>query len=181
MVDLKDPSKPAGFVVALRDDGSALRNDGVELKPASLNPWYVLMTIAGEQTVLNWWEANEDVAVLNRRFWNGWACAGLDDEDRAVVADKLELTPNALAPLTSHEMDQIKAVFQARLGHQNIPEIDETIDLSNTHFLTAVLLDACFLSGEIDFQSSVFDGSLTFRNAVLDGDCQFQDSVISGV
>jgi hypothetical protein len=33
----------------VREDGSALRNDGVELKPANSNPWYVLATVYGEQ------------------------------------------------------------------------------------------------------------------------------------
>ena len=48
MSDLKFPDKPAGHLVEIHEDGSALRNDGVKLTPASQNPWYVLATVYGE-------------------------------------------------------------------------------------------------------------------------------------
>ncbi|MEJ2019665.1 MAG: hypothetical protein P8X51_15695, partial [Maritimibacter sp.] len=48
MAKLIDPNKP-WYWLEVREDGSALRNDGVELKAANSNPWYVLATVYGEQ------------------------------------------------------------------------------------------------------------------------------------
>ncbi|MEP3945013.1 hypothetical protein [Ascidiaceihabitans sp.] len=45
MAELHDASLPAGHLIEVREDGSALRNDGVELTPAGQNPWYVLATV----------------------------------------------------------------------------------------------------------------------------------------
>ncbi|MEP3054269.1 hypothetical protein [Ascidiaceihabitans sp.] len=45
MAELHDASKPAGHLIKVREDGSALRNDGGELTPAAQNPWYVLATV----------------------------------------------------------------------------------------------------------------------------------------
>lgn len=51
MAELHDPSLPAGALIEVRKDGSALRNDGVELKPAAQNPCYVLATVYGEPSI----------------------------------------------------------------------------------------------------------------------------------
>ena len=64
---LKDPSLPAGAIIEEFDDGGALRNDGVRLKPANQNPWYVLATVFGEAVENN---ALEDFASYNRDAWN---------------------------------------------------------------------------------------------------------------
>ncbi len=41
-----------------------------DLKPASESPWYVLMTVAGEQTGFL---IDDDLHARNLRFWDGWA------------------------------------------------------------------------------------------------------------
>ena len=87
---LRDPDLPPGAVVEVREEGSALRNDGVELKAAGQNPWYVLATIAGEQRVEG---KDPELAAGNRRIWNGWSCGRMDDGPRAALAESWRWTP----------------------------------------------------------------------------------------
>ena len=50
--------------------GEGIRNDGVRLKPAEKNPWYVLATIAGVQEgmVHPILEVDAELAAKNRRL-----------------------------------------------------------------------------------------------------------------
>ena len=69
MAELRDPELPAGAVVEVDEEtGEGIRNDGKRLKPASQNPWYVLMTIAGEQDEdwIDWNLHKKKPAVLER-------------------------------------------------------------------------------------------------------------------
>ena len=50
------------------------------LKPANENPWYVLMTLYGEQVGD---EVHQALHARNRRVWNGWASQGLGEAERA--------------------------------------------------------------------------------------------------
>ena len=57
--------------------------DQVALTPANENPWYVLMTLYGEQTGEEVdWELHE----RNLAAWNAWACQGMSDEERVNAA-----------------------------------------------------------------------------------------------
>ncbi len=51
-----------------------------DLKPASESPWYVLMTVAGEQTGFL---IDDDFHARNLRFWDGWAGGSLSDTAKA--------------------------------------------------------------------------------------------------
>ena len=52
--------------------------DAPQKKPAATNPWYILMTVAGEQQ-----RPFDDVLhARNRRYWNGWAAQGLNAATR---------------------------------------------------------------------------------------------------
>ncbi|MEJ2036424.1 MAG: hypothetical protein P8X69_10355, partial [Maritimibacter sp.] len=88
MGKLIDPDRPWYVLIEEREDGSALRNDWVELKPANSNPWYRLATVYGEQPQ-HW--VDEELHAKNRRIWNGWACSEMDDDARVVLADRVEL------------------------------------------------------------------------------------------
>ena len=53
-----------------------------DLKPASESPWYVLMTVAGEQTGFL---IDDDLHARNLRFWDGWAGGSLSDTAKAAL------------------------------------------------------------------------------------------------
>jgi hypothetical protein len=63
--------------------------DGVDegskrvLKPANENPWYVLMTLYGEQ---DGEEIDGELHEKNRAAWNAWACQGMTEEERQEAA-----------------------------------------------------------------------------------------------
>ena len=147
MTELHDPSKPAGWVPyvdgkpLMNEDGMVIRNDGMLLTPAERNPWYVLMTIAGKPDDLF-----DETTAKNRRFWNGWACSEMSEDERAALAKKLDLDPTELAPLLSAEQETVRDALRARLATDEIPDPSSRIDLTENPFLQY----SCI--GEMDFQ-----------------------------
>jgi hypothetical protein len=86
---LHDHKQPPGAVVEVLTDGTAVRNDGQRLQPAARNPWYVLATVAGDPAPGNPLNIDKDIEARNRRYWNGWACASMDEETRAALAERV--------------------------------------------------------------------------------------------
>jgi len=61
----------------------------MNMKPANENPWYILMTLYGEQEGD---EIDRELHKKNRAVWNAWSCQNLTDEERAKLeADRVEL------------------------------------------------------------------------------------------
>ena len=44
-----------------------------ELRDANMNPWYVLMTLYGEQEGER---VDKELQAKNRAVWNAWSCQG---------------------------------------------------------------------------------------------------------
>jgi hypothetical protein len=191
---LQDPDLPAGAIVATHEDDDALaagqvrRNDGVVLNPAAKNPWYVLASIAGEFETTGPVDPDDDLTARNRRFWNGWACAQVDDVERVALAEDLGVPVQELSPLTEAERQTLAAEFARRLGPDvPIPAPTEEIDCRETHFsFTAVwrkcafpewaAFDSATFSGSADFQSATFGGSADFLSATFSGPAGFQSA-----
>ena len=55
------------------------------LKPAETNPWYVLMTVAGERTG---GRISTDLHAKNQRYWNGWMAQKLSDEQKQKLIEE---------------------------------------------------------------------------------------------
>lgn len=53
------------------------------LTPANANPWYVLMTLYGEQDGerVDW-----DLHEKNWAAWNAWSCQAMSDKEKAEAA-----------------------------------------------------------------------------------------------
>ena len=182
---LQDPHLPSGEIVATHDDDATLdegqvrRNDGVVLNPAARNPWYVLATVAGEKETTDPVGPDDDLAVRNRRFWNGWACAGMD-ENRAALAEKLGLPPEELAPLSEAERETLEAEFARRLRPDvPIPDPSDMIDCMQTHFPHTVLWRKCAFPARADFYSATFSGSASFHSASFSGSANFRSATFS--
>lgn len=168
MSTLQDPTKPAGDLVVKYGDGSALRNDGVKLKPASENPWYVLATVYGEDS---------KNAAQNRRIWNGWACSGLSNEERETLAKKLGLAVADLAELNSEEKKKLDEEFARRVPEfperGGIPKPDDKIDMSNIRFANLITLRKYFFRGPAVFTSAVFEGFTNFQDVFFENSVEF--------
>ena len=128
---LRNPDLPPGAVVEVRDDGVAIRNYGRELQPAARNPWYVLMTVAGEiEGDYDPDDVEQQTRISrNRRYWNGWACSEMSEEKRADLTEKMSLAPEELSPLSKEEFAELSAEFARRLGEDaRIPSRWDRID-----------------------------------------------------
>ncbi len=180
MAKLIDPDKEWYELVEERDDGSALRNDWVELKAANSNPWYVLATVYGEQTEFF---VDRELHAKNRRIWNGWACSGLDEAEREKLAEELELPLEELAPLSDEEVERVRAAFEARLpqgalddvplDETGLPHPEASVVLSEIHFSHAVVWEKCIFHTTTWFTSASFSRGAWFVSASFSGDAWF--------
>jgi hypothetical protein len=196
---LTDPGKPAGHVVSVDPEtGVATRNDVRPLQPAAKNPWYVLMTIAGEPAHI----FDKATIAANRRLWNGWACSGMAEAERAALAGRLGLKPEELAPMTEDERARIAAAFRDRLAEPDVadesdlaevtrafraldtdgqaPDPRGQIDLSGIHFSRDVFLERWVFSGDVWFGFATFGGAARFVSATFGGTAWFDSATFGG-
>ncbi|WP_412506514.1 pentapeptide repeat-containing protein [Roseovarius sp. SYSU LYC5161] len=174
---LQDPELPAGAIVATHAlaEGQVRRNDGVVLNPAAKNPWYVLATIAGEYETTEPVAPFDDLAARNRRFWNGWACAEMDDAARAALAEELGVPAAEVAPLSAAERQTLEAEFARRLGPDvPIPNPSDRIDCRETHFPVALVMQGCVFPGFTTFSDTHFAGTTIFFKAHFAGPAHFR-------
>ncbi len=201
--ELHDPNKPAGWVWKVREeDGVAIRNDGDELQSAAWNPWYVLMTVHGEQEGDG---IDRKLAAKNRRIWNGWACSKMSGSERAALAAKLGLPVKELKPWSAEERTRVEQAFEERLAISatglfqgearggatrkppagakavaDIPDPGATIDLSEIHFCNTVVLQKCIFPGSTCFGSAAFGESANFQSASFGGLANFGSAAFGG-
>ncbi|PRX37757.1 Pentapeptide repeat-containing protein [Meinhardsimonia xiamenensis] len=191
---LRDPDLPPGAVVRIdAETGEGIRNDGKRLKPAAKNPWYVLATIAGEQPsgrdqsfgrLLGLFTAYEnDLHTRNRRFWNGWACSRMSQEERAELAERMGLPVEELAPWSKEERAKVEAEFADRLGPGiPIPEpATERIDFLDTCFRLPFAFQKCVIPGPSRFAGAHFSAASIFDAAVFLRCSGFESATFHGV
>ena len=140
------------------------------LKPANENPWYVLMTLYGEQDGEEIdWELHEK----NRAAWNAWAGFRLPANAR----QELATLGNSL--LANEEWNRIGAEVRTKHYDEMIrrndinfvdsefpePETCERIDLSDLSIENHLVADKMVFHRDTYFQHSVFLRLVSFRNA----------------
>ncbi|MCR9140475.1 MAG: pentapeptide repeat-containing protein [Alphaproteobacteria bacterium] len=181
---LQNPDLPPGAIVETYDDGCALRNDGVRLTPAAQNPWYVLATVAGEQTGTSIPEIDHGLRARNCRFWNGWMCQDLDLAARAEIAERMGLQPGDLAPLSEDEMKAVRQRFTAAFSDSEpedvMPNWSDVVDFQQTYFPSIVVLGKCHFNRRAVFQETHFAGTAYFRDAHFTEDANFREVHFAG-
>ena len=112
------------------------------LKPANENPWYILMTLYGEQDEdgIDW-----GLHEKNRRAWNAWSGQRLNDKERSAAAKSSKIDVSELAAWPEMETAVLEGFvkeFAARNpGLKPIPDLPDptqAIDLRNTRFSNIV-------------------------------------------
>ena len=177
--NLKDPNLSAGAIVEKHAFGLVQRNDGVKLQPANTNPWYVLATIEGEQGTGEGY--GSDLAAKNRRYWNGWACAELDDGERGALAKQMDLAVEDLKPLDADENAEILKRFKEAFGAgTEIPKPSEIVQFSNTYFKNTVIFKKYVISNHINFDSAHFECTATFSSAHFENTATFSSALFYG-
>jgi len=171
--DLKDPNKPADAIVTVNDDGSAVRNDGLELAAANRNPWYVLATIYGEQGDYG---ISSVKANKNRRVWNGWFSEKLGEKRRSKVAEFANISVEELMPLSHEERSHVEQVFEERTGHKELPFPSDHANFINTYFDKEVHFVGFVFIGSAEFNGAQFNRRADFSHAFFGGSASFSST-----
>jgi hypothetical protein len=175
--ELKDPNKPAGFVVKINDDGTALTNDGRTLQPAEKNLWYVLATVFGDHAD----GYDRDIHEKNRRIWNGWACGGLGPEECKDLSIKSGIPVEELQPLDVSEIEMLNAAFKKRLGNDaEVPDPEDDIDFSATHLRNPFRFPKYVFTRHANFDSASFTGYADFESATFTRHANFESATFTG-
>ncbi|WP_375697898.1 hypothetical protein [Pseudophaeobacter sp. TrK17] len=140
----------------MRDESEAQDAPSPELKPANENPWYVLMTLYG------------DDHERNRKAWN--YLYGKSEVNGNLWKQELSRRYNARLP------------NEEPFGHPKpLPDRDQVVDLSNVVFEDRLNLSRFYLSQRIDVSGSIFRKGLdstgaVFQKSVLSQGVFFEDS-----
>lgn len=157
----------------ISDDETAM----TDLKPANENPWYVLMTLYGEQTGEEVdWELHEK----NRDAWNAWVALCLSKELRnEIIAKSNAQIDEELLEVTSRS--EIRQLFRVRCEdemrpsskRQKIPTFLDKIDLSGLHFSQALCCEGFVFPEEVTFARSRFEQPTSFEDTFFRGRVDF--------
>ncbi len=141
-----------------------------DLKPARENPWYILMTLHGEQTGDG---VDGELAEKNVRLWNIWSCQLLSDAERAELREAGAAVPDADAWETHRA--EIEKRFADRIAEvdwngREIPDLPDPklwIDMSKTAFSNKVNLEKAVFGQRAFFNSVTFTQAAFFNSATF--------------
>lgn len=137
------------------------------LRPANENPWYVLMTLYGEQ--LEKYPVKE-LATKNREAWNAWACQGIpsDDFEKSVTLSNKIQTAKAAWPAMSAEVQDLhESEMRRRNGegfsYPGLPDFTSTYSLGWLQLDARLVAENYIFWKFLDFRESLFVGDAFFR------------------
>ncbi|CUH76787.1 hypothetical protein TRM7557_01061 [Tritonibacter multivorans] len=156
-----------------------------ELKPANENPWYILMTLYGEQKGHKIdWELHEK----NRKAWNAWSGQFLSDEEKAKAAksSKIDIAELEAWPERRKELqNELERVFLERnpvareiivpsLGGPNV-----SVDMGRVSLVYKMIFTGMVFGTNISFDSAEFVRSSVFDFATFVKGSHFGQSLFS--
>lgn len=154
------------------------------LKPANENPWYVLMTLYGEQVGE---ELDEELHEKNRAAWNAWSCQAMSEEEREKAAKSSQVTVAELSDWLTQQHTvtrRHKAEMLRRNGkgfaYPGLPDAAACVDLTAVVLVHNLVMKSTVFSGEARFDQTTFGGFATFDLVTLNGDAQFSYATFSG-
>ncbi|MDZ4311071.1 MAG: pentapeptide repeat-containing protein [Cypionkella sp.] len=167
---------------------------GRVLKPANENPWYVLMTLYGEQEGE---EIDEALHEKNRAAWNAWACQSLSVEEQVSAAASVEVALTEVQDWNQQREEIVsrhRTATEARNGAEHytgLPLIDEQMELSGISFshivcckkfVFPVVSQFKLASFERDawFDNAMFGDAPTFSGAKFNGHARFDSAKFVG-
>lgn len=146
--------------------------DTSKLTPANQNPWYILMTLYGEQEgdEIDW-----DLHAKNEIAWNAWAFQTISKD----AQEKIAKHHSAYIPKIE-EYDELYKEIEKKFYEEainrgsKIKNIDKlprfgAIDLSNTLFYKNICLKNFIVCNYIKFDNSSFRNSDFSRCSFLNG------------
>jgi uncharacterized protein YjbI with pentapeptide repeats len=149
-------------------------DDKPKLTPANENPLYWLMTLHGEGM-----PGSPDIGSKNRKCWNRWMAATLNEKQREELATK-GFAEDELKPFTQQEIQEFRDKFVARAGHEDATPLHpkDMVDFSKANFKCPVFLRGFLFSGDADFSGALFTNGADFSGATFVGDDFTQGEVL---
>ena len=146
-----------------------------ELKPASENPWYVLMTVAGEQTDGNSVSFDKELHVRNRRYWSGWIAEHLSKEEKSFLLDEEIISNEDIAPLNQSELDDVREALIDRLGSVPDGVFGEVSGMfRENRFTEKLICDGFVFPCSVYFDKALFEKYFRFHDAVFLSSADFR-------
>ena len=159
------------------------------LRPANENPWYILMTLYGEQEGE---EIDRELHEKNRRAWNAWAGQNLPTEKMWEVARLVSDGNSSEIDSWNKLRGEIERVFVERgQSLPYLPRPQQTVDLSQIEVDGHLILDGMFVYSDLavtqtkvarDFRStgSVLYGNLDLSQAEIGGKIRWNGTLVQG-
>lgn len=142
-----------------------------ELKDANTNPWYVLMTLYGEQEGD---EVDEALAEKNRKVWNAWSCQGLNDEERARICanSEVEVAETRGWPKMKGEVSALHRVAMERrnglgFSYPGVPDHNREVELISVDFYNVLALEKTIFTQGANFRFAEFRKLAHFPSATF--------------
>ena len=148
----------------------------LELKDTSKNPWYVMMTVAGEQSDDDL-IYDKELHAQNRRYFNGWMASTLSADAKTTRIANERCTAADLEPLTKAEQSDIGTAFSIRCT--DAAPIDTTnpkINLAGYEVKGKLICIGFLFSGYADFQDATFIGYADFSGETFHRPVTFENA-----
>lgn len=145
-----------------------------QLKPANENPWYVLMTLFGEQDGENYsWRTRDS----NEKAWNSWFCQNLGSEERQKLANEMSAIP-IYWDVWNHDITEIETKFNAEWRKRNpdaskapkIPHPSLKCNFSQTRISKSLSASGFVFPNGLDCFQAVFEKEVSFQHAHFNGE-----------
>ena len=147
------------------------------VKNANTNPWYVLMTLYGEQGESGFGNSlspdyEPNLHDRNRRLWNAWVGKVLLSSNHAQVDTKVDITESEFAVnefdwgeiRNRHESEMMKR-NPSRFQYPGFPEDKSEISLVNIEFHRPVCWERFYFPLVLNVTGSTFKKGVIFSNA----------------
>jgi hypothetical protein len=151
--------------------------DKPKLTPANENPWYVLMTLHGEQDGV---KVDDDLHDQNRAVWNAWSCQQLDDDAAAELAKEMGVDvaeTRGWAQIATEVKSKHRAEMKTRndddFTYPGFPDFESPIQCSEIQFCNILVLKGCIFTQPANFSSATFTQTADFSSATFDGPAKF--------
>jgi hypothetical protein len=138
---------------------------GRKLKPTAGNPWYGLATVHGKQTGNR---IDEELHARNRRSWNRWMAAALNEAERHALVEMHDVDPADLVPLPSDDPERgdFEKRVSDRLAPQGLtlpdPGTPTMTDFGGVEFSDPFLATGFEFPGMASFEGASFRGLASF-------------------
>lgn len=152
-----------------------------KLKPANENPWYILMTLHGEQPIGDGWRnLNIELLTKNRLSWNKWASRGLSDATREKLLSSRgdfgvhRFTEDELTPHSDPDHAALEARYRQacleRGAHPALPmPRNRNCDLSNIKLDRLLGAQGFLFLGDTDLSGASFASDVYLSDAAFLG------------